>query len=450
VTAADDSAATNPLDPDWRREPVDRKGIRRDGLVAVALLVGTLLSTWLYARAGVFRHPAPVWQCVLWSAAMTLPLTLRRVYPIAVCCILTAAFIVGQLISVPELLFCNITLFVAFFSIGAWSPRRTPALLTRATIIAVMFVWLFTSLILGGSNSAVFSTAGAFSPYLAYGLISIITNLLYFGAAYYFGQNAWRAARERAALDARTAELTAERERSAAQAVALERVRIARELHDVVAHHVSVMGVQAGAARLVLGSDPAKARDALSAVEDSSRTAVEELQLMLRTLRSDDSADVPADATSTRGIAQLAELAADAVAAGLPVRHVVVGAPRVIPPTIEFSAYRIAQEALTNTRKHAGAVASAELRVRYLDDAVEVEVSDTGTGGRSAVAASGGLGQLGMRERVAAVGGTIEYGPKPRGGYLVRARFPTGTAAGADPGTAAGTNPGMTPGTEPV
>jgi signal transduction histidine kinase len=416
--------ATN-NDAEWRRDPPDARMVRTDALVALVLFVGSLLSVWLYARTGLYKQPAPVWQCVIWAVLIALPLAFRRRHPIAVTIVISAVFLAGQELHVPEVLFSNITLFLAFYSIGAWSANRMAAMLVRTGIIAVMFIWLFTSFILNAGNSTTLSTVGAMSPYLAYGLISILTNMLYFGAAYFFGETAFRSARQRASLEARTAELSAARERSAAQAVALERVRIARELHDVVAHHVSVMGVQAGAARRVLASDPAEATTALTSIEHSARLAVDEMRMLLGALREDETPDDPSSSTSTRHLDQVGTLVDEAVAAGLPVQSVIVGEPRPVPATIELSAYRIVQEALTNTRKHGGPDAKAELRLRYETDALEVEVSDNGRATTITGAESRrGLGQIGMRERVAAVGGVLELGPKARGGYLVRARFP--------------------------
>jgi signal transduction histidine kinase len=223
--------------------------------------------------------------------------------------------------------------------------------------------------------------------------------------------------------------------------VELERSRIARELHDVVAHHVSVMGLQAGAARRVLERDPARASsdpravEALTVVEQNAREAVDELQRMLGALR--EPGDVPSTTASTRGLAQLGELVAEAQAAGLPVSFAAVGEEKPVPPAIGLTVYRIAQESLTNVRKHAGPRASADVRLRYLADAVEIEVSDDGAGAagadraarprsaaRGTAQAGSRLGQIGMRERVAAAGGELELGPKPRGGYRVRARLP--------------------------
>src|SRR5690606_25908094 len=130
--------------------------------------------------------------------------------------------------------------------------------------------------------------AGAMSPYLAFMMLQLLVNVLYFAGAYYFGEHAWKAAMQRQALEQRTRDLEREREVTAAQAVALDRVHIARELHDVVAHHGSVMGVQAGAAGMVIDQDAAKAKTILSEVETSAREAISELRHLLETLRSSD------------------------------------------------------------------------------------------------------------------------------------------------------------------
>jgi signal transduction histidine kinase len=229
-------------------------------------------------------------------------------------------------------------------------------------------------------------------------------------------------ARQRAELEARTVELANEREHSATQAVALDRVNIARELHDVVAHHVSVMGVQAGAARRVIESDPAQASESLELIQHNAREAVDEMHRLLTTLRSTES-DSASQSSSTLGLEQLSALAEGTTAAGVPTRFQVVGDPRPITTLTGFTLYRIAQEALTNVRKHAGAGATADVRLRYETGHVELEVLDTGTG-RGHTSGSG-LGHLGMKERLAAVGGELELGPQSRGGYLVRASIPT-------------------------
>ncbi|WP_223692355.1 sensor histidine kinase [Leifsonia poae] len=432
---------TTTAESDWLRPRPDARGYRTDAIFAAVLTLGTVVSVLLTVRSGIFGD-APLWQGLMWAGATGLSLAFRRRWPEAVAIVGSLLFPIGVGFGVADILFSNICLFVAFYTLGAWSRHRRRATVLRIVIVAGMFGWLFWNLIVTAGQTAflpALSRDGLISPYLAYGLIQIITNILYFGGAWYFGDSAYRSARERAELVELTRELASERERTEAQAIALERVRIARELHDVVAHHVSVMGVQAGAARRVLERDPAQAAAALLTIESNARTAVDELHLLLGALRADGAdADDPAHrSTSTRGIGQLAELVSETTAAGLPTRLDVIGEPRAVPATVALSAYRVAQEALTNTRKHAGPGATAELRVRYLVDAVELEASDTGLGGSHSSDGRAGLGQRGMRERVASVGGSIEIGPRARGGYLVRARFPLPATAGAGSGEGA-------------
>ena len=438
---------------EWVRPRPPRAAYRNDLVLALVLAAGTAASVVLYRITG-WGEGAPWWGSVLWVVAMNLPLAARRRWPEVVALVASGAFVVGAVAEVGEALFSNIALFIAIYTVGAWGRNRLRANVVRGVIVVGMFVWLFWALIVGSMSPEQLpdlSREGIVSPYLALGLINVLTNLLYFGGAWYFGDSAYRSARSRAELEQRTAELAAERERTRAQAVAIERLRIARELHDVVAHHVSVIGVQAGAARRVIAKDPDAAAASLSAIESSAREAVDELHGLLGTLRGDTGpADVAAAAsaepavtsTSTRGIDRIDELVAESVAAGLPTELSIIGDAHAVSPVIDLSAYRIAQEALTNVRKHAGAAATAEVRVRWSDAAVEVEVTNTGAvrghvgavgapAARHTVAGSdaewsdaGGLGQLGMRERVTAAGGTIELGPRARGGYLVRARFP--------------------------
>ncbi|MGY4858552.1 sensor histidine kinase [Cryobacterium sp. AP23] len=426
----------DPLADGWLRPRGPRSGYRADAWVALALAGGTALSLVLTRSAGIMDE-SPVWVAAIWVALISLPLAARRRWPEAVALLVSLVFGVFGSLGVTDALFSSICLYVAIYSVGAWSHHRMLARWSRLGIITGMFIWLFWTLLVHANQATSIpelSREGFFSPYAAYGLLQVLINLVYFWAAYHFGDAAWHAARRSDALEDRTRELAAERERTAAQAVSLERVRIARELHDVVAHHVSLMGVQAGAARRILDSDPVTAARAIAVIEESARTAVDELHTMLGALRADDTdcdgAQPAHQSTSTRGLDQLAELTRENTDAGLSVRMHVIGEPREVPGTIGLSLYRIAQEALTNTRKHAGAGATAELRLRYEADAVELEVTDTGRGARPAGAADaprgevGGLGQQGMRERVAAVGGTLELGNRPRGGYLVRARVP--------------------------
>lgn len=410
---------------EWVRPGPTRRQLRNDVLLALVLAAASAASLVLYRATG-YNQDGPWWASLLWAAAMTLPLALRRRFPDVIAVVASAAFIAGAVLYLSEALFSNIALFIAIYTVGAWGRSRRRAFVVRLVIVLAMFGWLLWSLIYFSTVQEVapeLGREGFLSPYLAYGLVNVLTNLLYFGGAWYFGDASYRSARERAALEQRTAELAAERERSRRQAVQLERVRIARELHDVVAHHVSVIGVQAGAARRVLSSKPDAAVDALSAIETSSREAVTELHALLGTLRADGE---PEPTASMLGIAQIEALAAEASAAGLPTAFAVVGEPRQAPTLVEASAYRVAQEALTNVRKHAGAAATADVRIRWTAERVELEVANTGIVRRSAGEGGqdSGLGLVGMRERVAATGGELELGPRARGGYLVRAAFP--------------------------
>jgi signal transduction histidine kinase len=206
-----------------------------------------------------------------------------------------------------------------------------------------------------------------------------------------------------------------------------ERQRIARELHDVVAHHVSVLGVQAGAARVVLDRDPAASRAALENIESGARSALEEMHRLLGVLR-DPAPEQPAviGPAPPPGLDAVEGLLDRARSAGLDVTYAEIGDRIPVPPGVALSAYRIVQEAVTNTLRHAAAT-RVDVRIRHLDAGLEVEVVDDGRAVPELSPPAGsrrGLGQTGMRERVALHGGELELGPRPDGGYRVRARFP--------------------------
>lgn len=437
VGAADDPDVTG-----WTRRPPSPDGLRWDVVLGVSLFVGGILSSVMWRVTGLIPDPAAGWLSVLLLAVQTLPLAVRRRWPSAVAVVVAVAFIVAQALLVPEQLFSNIALFMALYTVGAWETSRARAFWVRAVVVVAMFTWLLVSIFLAATDpdaSPELDRAGAFSPFVAYMLIQLLTNVLYFAGAWWFGDHAWTAARERGRTAWRTRLLQAERVRAEAQAVALERLRIARELHDAVAHHVSLMGVQAAAARTVLASDPARAAAALGHVEESAREAVTELQGLLGTLREGAAAvagepvpaSAPSEALASLDVGRLPELVASARAGGLEVAYQEVGTPARLSPLTSLNLYRIAQEALTNTRKHAGPSARADVRLRWLPGEVELEVSDDGGTGRRASAAPGtGMGLVGMRERVAADGGTLEAGRLRRGGFLVRVRVPVAARDG--------------------
>lgn len=428
------SGLTRPGDPDgpgWRRPPVTARQVRLDAFLAAGLFVGSLLSMVLWRTAGMYDEPASGPVAVALLAATIAPLALRRVAPAPVLVVVALAFGLAGHLLVPESLFLNIALFLALYTVGAWEHRRSRAGWVRALVVTGMFVWLLVSLFQASTDPEAIEAFedgrafGALSPLVAFLLLQILSNLLYFGGAWLFGDRSWASARDRARGEYRAQQIVAQQLRAEAHAITLERLRIARELHDAVAHHVSVMGVQAAAARTVLDGDPAQAAALLEQVEDAARSAIEELRGLIGTLRA--GGDDP-EQLATLGVDRLPTLVAEVSAAGLPASLQVVGDPVPLAPVTSLNLYRIAQEALTNVRKHAGRSARADVRLRYLGADVELEVSDDGTGPRRRH--QGGLGLVGMRERVAAEGGELHVGARIGGGFVVRARVPAGVGGG--------------------
>jgi signal transduction histidine kinase len=240
------------------------------------------------------------------------------------------------------------------------------------------------------------------------------------------------------AVGNRRAYVAAQRERAEREArrqIDEERLRIARELHDVVAHTMATINVQASAATQLLTRSPEQAAVSLAAIRSASREGLRELRAILNVLRH---ADEPADSTEpTSGLIRLDALAAGVRQAGLPVTVTVTGRPHPLPAVTDLAAFRIIQEALTNSIRHAGP-ATASVHVCYGDGDLRVEIADTGRGApprseESGISAGSGHGLRGMRERAAAAGGTIEIGPGPTGGFLVAARFPLDTKAAPEP-----------------
>lgn len=416
------SARTRSANAPVRRHPPTPAQLSSDVWLAGALLVGAVISAWLGQIIGLFGDdttPGLGW-ALLFAAGLALPLAVRRRYPSTVLVVVAVVYFVGMSAYIPEFYVSQIALFIAIYTVGAWVDDRRRATIVRFVVIAGMFVWMLVVMFISATapEDETLSRAGVMSPFVAYALLTFMVNGAFFGGAYYFGERAYAQALARIALEDRTRELERERELTAAQAVALDRVRIARELHDVVAHHVSAMGVQAGAARTVLGRDPDAAAAALVGIEQSAREAIDDLHQLLDTLRTPDAAS-PDD--STLRLANLPTLIAHARENGLPTTLSVVGDPVEVPTLVQVNLYRIAQEALTNARRHGGPGAVADVRLRYDADVVELEVTNTG---RSHGTGRPGLGLVGMRERAAVSGGSVETGPRPRGGFLVRAHVP--------------------------
>jgi len=233
-----------------------------------------------------------------------------------------------------------------------------------------------------------------------------------------------------AQLEERAARLHREREAQSKAAVAAERARIARELHDVVAHNVSVMVVQADGAAYVLDAAPDQAKQALATISTTGRQALAEMRRLLGLLRAGD--DAGGEYVPQPGVDQLADLIDQVRGAGLPVRFEVAGDARPLSSGVELTAYRIVQEALTNVRKHGGAGASASVQLGFGDAALDLLIEDDGRGARHELYEQGGrdgMGQglIGMRERIGMVGGTLAAGPRPGGGFRISAVLPLRT-----------------------
>ncbi|MDQ0776445.1 signal transduction histidine kinase [Streptomyces aurantiacus] len=231
-----------------------------------------------------------------------------------------------------------------------------------------------------------------------------------------------------AQLEERAARLEKEREAQAKVAVAAERARIARELHDVVAHNVSVMVVQADGAAYVLDAAPDQAKKALETISGTGRQALAEMRRLLGVLRTGEHQE-SGEYVPQPDVEQLDDLIEQCRTSGLPVDFKIEGTPRPLPSGVELTAYRIVQEALTNTRKHGGPNTGASVRLVYFDDGLGLLVEDDGKGAPHELYEEGGVdgqghGLIGMRERIGMVGGTLDAGPRPGGGFRISALLP--------------------------
>jgi signal transduction histidine kinase len=378
----------------------------------------------LYATG--FRDPGPL--AVLLTLCQTVPLTWRRRAPFAVLAVTTAAAILHMALGFKPT-FAEAAMVVSVYTVAAHRPRRQAA----AAVLA------FAAAMVGYGLIAEARYPSPFQDSLQAWTLTFIQ----FAAAFFLGDAQKRRLAYMAKLEALNAQLAEEQELRSRWAVAEERGRIARELHDVVAHSVSVMVVQAGAARRTLAASPEQAATALGQIESTGRQALVEMRRLLGLLRDGDQGEAAA-LTPQPSLAHLDALTAAAREAGLPVEVTVDGEPRPLPAGVDLSAYRIVQEALTNSLRHAGP-ARARVRIHYGREALEVSVTDDGNGGRGAARAEGlvvvtvgpdgalelpgrregeGHGLIGMRERVALFGGTLEAGARPDGGYRVAARLP--------------------------
>ncbi|GAA2947592.1 MULTISPECIES: sensor histidine kinase [Streptomyces] len=403
-----------------------RRAWRFDALVALVLGIATVYYGIDNADVVVVREIAPgvvhivprpsgpgglafmVTLAVIASGALAL----RRRHPLAVLCVVTAATLATPQ-SVGRLTFYAFV--IAVYSAAVYSPYRVATLAALPVSVALV----------GTSGNSV-------APIVPNQYIALLILVPMAVAA--VGLRTWKLRTD----EGRTRLSALEREQAEAlrRAVEHERARIARELHDVVTHNVSVMIIQAGAARKIMNTSPEQAGEALLAVEAGGRAAMTELRhvMGLLTMGSEgegtdgdaDLADTAAELAPQPGLDQLETLVGRVRDTGLPVDLTVTGPPRPLPPGLELAAYRVVQEALTNTVKHASG-ASAAVTVEYGPERLRVEVTDTGGHPGGGVAAGNGRGLIGLRERLAVYDGTLNTGRRLTGGYRVEALIPLET-----------------------
>jgi signal transduction histidine kinase len=386
-----------------------------DGLLAVAFTVTGAVSVYAqdirddsgaltdgFHEPGAFAFVTVLLTCV--------PVAFRRRWPFPALLVSAIGILTHILADWPEGSLPLAALFLTY-SVGAWGSTRE-AVAGLAVIVA-------TIVALGVAGSPGLDTVGAFAV------------LAQFAAGWALGV---AVRNRRAATEARVREADERAElekQTAARALAEERLRIAQELHDVVAHSMSVIAVQAGVGAHVLNDRPDQARTALDAISATSRGTLAEMRRLLGVLRNEDGTRAHAPAP---GLADLPQLVDDVRAAGVPAELHVEGQTESVHPGVELSAFRVVQEALTNVIKHAGAPTRVDVTVRHLPGSLALEVTDDGRGlaanARNGAAKPGtegaGCGLVGMRERVELWGGELSVGPAPGGGYQVKALLPYG------------------------
>jgi signal transduction histidine kinase len=355
------------------------------------------------------------WPHVLFTLLLVVPVAFRRRNPVlafaiaaigGACLVLTRGGLAGA----------DLAIVVLLYTLAAYRPRRESVAGLAVTLLGSAVALQIGTPRVGVRDLHMF--LGGMVVVGGTALVAwVLGDSMRYRRAYYL------------ALEDRAARLERERDAQARLGAAAERARIARELHDVVAHNVSVMVVQADGARYALETEPERARQALGAISATGRQALAEMRRLLGVLRSGDE---QAELAPLPGIDQLRDLLDQTRAAGRTVSFTLEGTPKPLSEGVGLAAYRVVQEALTNTRKHGGIGASVAVSLRYTDDELVVGVTDDGRGAAAADDGAG-LGLTGMRERVGMYGGTVHAGPRPAGGYLVSASLPLVPAAAAAP-----------------
>ena len=376
---------------------------RVQGRGDVVLAVVLALSSVVPVLAGDPSWGRTKWVGVVLALASTLPLAWRSRRPLLAFAIVLGANGACVLAAAPKQAAFQpfVALVLAAYSVG--SRTEGSRAVWAPPVLAVAALPVFVVAIAHGQDP------GNANP-----------SYVWMAAAWVVGRlmRSWR--QKAAALEQANVELAEQRELLAQTAVTLERGRIAREIHDVIAHNVSMMVVQAGAATRILEGDQPRVRTALDVIATTGRQTVDEMRSLLGVIRSEHDG---AARDPQPGLADLDQLVTGVHEAGLPVTVRIEGEQRPLPPTLDLSAFRIVQEGLTNALRHAGP-ARAEVTVRYADESVELEIVDTGTRPVTDRSNGSGHGLIGMRERVAMFGGDLYAAPGATGGFVIRARLP--------------------------
>lgn len=345
------------------------------------------------------------------TLATTLPLIVRRTWPEICVSVITIAYLGYVQLATQQISGPSLALWIALFSEGAYgrASLRRPV---RALVVTGLLGFIVAHVVLAGAS---------LGPDLPFVLMATVSyNAFIYGLAWLMGNFERQREIYERELDLRARALERDRVERERRVVRDERIRIARELHDVVAHHVSLMGIQAGAARTVLDRSPERTRDLLVTIEGASRRAVDEMHRLLSALRDEAS---PEAKERPPNLAQVEELIESARSAGLEATLSVRGqAPSDLPETVNLSAYRIVQEAITNIIRHAKAT-HAWIEIDYRADAIGLRIRDDGRG-HDPNGVTGGRGLVGMQERAALFGGILRAGPINDRGFLVEAELP--------------------------
>jgi signal transduction histidine kinase len=376
-----------------------------DSLFAVAVFVLGLISQIEISEVApeMFAREPDLWARLL-TAAQTLPLALRRRYPRSIMLFVLSAFVIDRSLDYPST-FATAGIILAIHAVGSELDRKT----------SLRFGW----------SVAIFVAVFTFLGYLtveSVGFEDVGFTFLSTAIPLALGREVYQRRQTLEQLEERAERAERARAEEAARAVAEERARIARELHDVVAHQMTVMTLQAEGARRIAKDSDARVLDALDTIRNAGHEALSEMRRMVGLLRTGPD-DV--DLEPQPGVDRLEELVGQMKEAGLTVELSREGTPRQLAPGIDVNVYRIVQESLTNVLRHGGPGATATVTLRYAPTSIEVDVADDGRGAASSLNGDGGgHGIVGMRERVALLDGQLRAGPRPGGGFEVHAMIP--------------------------